>query len=111
MPCRRELLSSAPALGREGDRWCNTFDGAGLVEANVNVIKTIHIPMVHREGRRDARDRSEILNVLNRVNLNNPISGLSSGLFGISARLSMAAPSEYVLESIRDRAEFTLYRA
>ena len=35
--------------------------------------------------------RSEMFNVLNRVNLNNPISDLSSGLFGLST--SQKSPS------------------
>lgn len=73
-----------PALGREGNLGRNTFDGPGLAQVNVNVVKTIHIPWFIGEEGATIEIRSEIFNVLNRVNLNNPISDLSSGLFGLS---------------------------
>jgi hypothetical protein len=75
---------SVPALGREGNLGRNTFDGPGLAQVNVNVVKTIHIPWFIGEEGATIEIRSEIFNVLNRVNLNNPISDLSSGLFGLS---------------------------
>jgi hypothetical protein len=73
-----------PALGREGDLGRNTFDGPGLAQVNVNIVKTIHIPWFIGKDGAMVEIRSEIFNVLNRVNLNNPISDLSSGLFGLS---------------------------
>jgi hypothetical protein len=55
-----------------------------LAQVNVNIVKTIHIPwFIGKEGA-TIEIRSEIFNVLNRVNLGTPISDLSSGLFGLS---------------------------
>jgi hypothetical protein len=50
----------------------------------MNRVKTVHIPWFIRKEGATLEIRSEIFNVFNRVNLNNPTSDLSSGLFGLS---------------------------
>ena len=73
-----------PAKGQEGNLGRNTFEGPGLANVNVNAIKAVHIPwFIGKEGA-TLEIRGEIFNLLNRVNLNQPTTDLSSGLFGKS---------------------------
>ncbi len=89
-----------PALGQEGNLGRNTFDGPGLAQVNVNAVKTIHIPwFIGKEGA-TIEIRSEIFNVLNRVNLNNPISDLSSGLFGRSTSQKSPRAAQFGLRIV-----------
>jgi hypothetical protein len=50
---------------------------------NLNVVKTEHLPCFVKEGA-TLQLRDEIFNLFNRVNLTNPVSDLSSSLFGRS---------------------------
>jgi hypothetical protein len=74
---------SAPAAGQEGSPGRNTFSGPGLADVNLNVVKTEHLTWFVKEGA-TLQLRGEIFNVLNRLNLTNPVSDLSSALFGRS---------------------------
>ncbi len=77
-----------PAPGTQGDLGRNTFDGPGLANANLGIIKGIRIPWFTSEGAR-FEIRGEIFNVLNRVNLTQPNGDLASGLFGRSTGQSL----------------------
>jgi hypothetical protein len=86
-----------PARGQEGNLGRNTFDGPGLANVNFNGIKSAHIPwVVGREGA-TLELRAEIFNIFNRVNLNNPTSDLSSGLFGLSTSQKQARTAQFGL--------------
>jgi hypothetical protein len=72
-----------PAAGHAGSLGRSTFEGPGLANLNLNAIR-LRIPwIVGREGA-TLEFRSEIFNLFGRVNLNQPSSDLSSGLFGKS---------------------------
>ena len=74
----------APPKGQEGNLGRNTFEGPGLANVNLNGIKAVHIPwFIGKEGA-TLELRGEIFNLFNRVNLSQPTSDLSSGLFGKS---------------------------
>jgi hypothetical protein len=86
-----------PQKGQEGNLGRNTFDGPGLANVNLNAIKTIHIPwFIGGEGA-TLEIRGEIFNVLNRVNLNQPTSDLSSGLFGKSTSQKQPRAAQFGL--------------
>lgn len=73
-----------PAKGQEGNLGRNTFEGPGLANVNLNAIKTIRIPwFIGNEGA-TLELRGEIFNLFNRVNLSQPVTDLTSGLFGRS---------------------------
>ena len=72
-----------PAAGQEGNLGRNTFQGPGLANVNLNIVKNTRIPWFVKEGA-NLQLRGEIFNLLNRVNLLNPVSDLSSSLFGRS---------------------------
>jgi len=72
-----------PTPGRQGTLGRNTFDGPGLANVNLGIIKGVRIPWFTSEGAR-FEVRGEIFNALNRVNLTNPSNDLASGLFGRS---------------------------
>jgi hypothetical protein len=78
----------APASGQQGNLGRNTFEGPGLANVNLNVVKAVHIPWFVSEGA-TLQLRGEIFNVLNRVNLTNPVSDLSNSLFGKSTGQSL----------------------
>jgi hypothetical protein len=78
-----------PLKGQEGNLGRNTFEGPGLANVNLNAIKAIHIPwFIGGEGA-TLEIRGEMFNVLNRVNLNAPITDMASGLFGKSTSQRM----------------------
>ncbi|MSV29766.1 MAG: TonB-dependent receptor [Bryobacterales bacterium] len=79
-----------PNRGVRGDLGRNTFEGPGLANINLNVIKATKIPWFAggREGA-TLEFRGEIFNLLNRVNLTAPSSDLASGLFGRSTDQSL----------------------
>jgi hypothetical protein len=77
-----------PAAGKEGNLGRNTFDGPGLANVNLNVVKTARIPWFVSEGA-TLQLRGEIFNVFNRVNLTNVINDLASPLFGKSTAQSL----------------------
>jgi Carboxypeptidase regulatory-like domain/TonB dependent receptor len=73
-----------PPKGKEGDLGRNTYEGPGLANVNLNAIKSFRIPwFVNKEGA-TMEIRGEIFNLFNRVNLTQPTTDLSSGLFGKS---------------------------
>jgi hypothetical protein len=77
-----------PLAGQQGDLGRNTFDGPGLANVNLGIIKAVRIPWFTSEGAR-FEVRGEIFNLLNRVNLTQPNGDLSSGLFGRSTGQSL----------------------
>jgi hypothetical protein len=77
-----------PAAGQEGSLGRNTFNGPGLANVNMNIMKTLHIPWFVKEGA-TFQLRGEIFNLFNRVNLTAPINDLSSSLFGKSTGQSL----------------------
>ena len=68
----------APALGQEGNVGRNTFTGPGLANVNTEFAKVVKLERLSIEFRAD------VFNLFNRVNLVNPVSDLSSSLFGKS---------------------------
>jgi Carboxypeptidase regulatory-like domain len=84
-----------PAPGQEGNLGRNTYDGPGLANVNLNTIKTWHIPWVLGKEGATLEFRAELFNVLNRVNLNQPTSDLSSGLFGKSTSQKQARQAQF----------------
>jgi hypothetical protein len=77
-----------PAAGSQGTLGRNTFDGPGLANVNLGIIKGITIPWFTSETAR-FEVRGEIFNLLNRVNLTQPSGDLASGLFGRSTGQSL----------------------
>jgi len=73
-----------PAKGMEGNLGRNTFDGPGLANVNLNVIKSTKIPWFKGTEGASLELRGEVFNLFNRVNLNQPSSDMASGLFGRS---------------------------
>jgi hypothetical protein len=76
-------------LSREGRQFGpEYFDGPGLANVNLNVVKTAHIPWFVPEGA-TSQLCGEIFNLFNRVNLTNVTNDLSSPLFGKSTAQSL----------------------
>jgi hypothetical protein len=73
-----------PMKGQEGNLGRNTFDGPGLANVNLNAIKTIRIPWFIGQEGATLELRGETFNLFNRVNLSQPTTDLTSGLFGRS---------------------------
>jgi hypothetical protein len=73
-----------PPKGVEGNLGRNTFEGPGLANVNLNAIKAVHIPWFLGKEGATLEIRGEIFNLFNRVNLNQPTTDLSNGLFGKS---------------------------
>jgi len=73
----------APGLGQYGSLGRNTFIGPGLANVNSEFAKAVRIPWFTKEGA-SMDFRCDIFNLFNRVNLTNPVSDISSGLFGQS---------------------------
>jgi len=77
-----------PAVGQQGSLGRNTFDGPGLANVNLNLVKTAHIPWFVKEGA-TAQLRCEVFNLFNRVNFTNVVNDLSNSLFGKSTAQSL----------------------
>ena len=77
-----------PAAGQQGNLGRNTFDGPGLANVNLNLVKTAHVPWFVKEGA-TVQLRGEIFNLFNRVNLTNVTNDLSNSLFGKSTAQSL----------------------
>ena len=77
-----------PAPGQQGNLGRNTFDGPGLANVNLNIVKTAKIPWFVREGA-TLQLRGEIFNLFNRVNFTNVIADLSNSLFGKATQQSL----------------------
>ena len=86
-----------PAVALEGNLGRNTFDGPGLANVNTNAIKTFRIPWFLGKEGATLEFRSEIFNVFNRVNLNQPTGDLSSGLFGKSTSQKQPRQAQFGL--------------
>ncbi|MGH9377390.1 MAG: TonB-dependent receptor domain-containing protein [Terriglobia bacterium] len=74
---------TSPAPGTEGNLGRNTFIGPGLANVNTELAKGFKIPWFTREGA-TFEIRADFFNLFNRVNLTQPVSDLSSSLFGQS---------------------------
>ncbi len=77
-----------PTIGQEGSLGRNTFNGPGLANVNMNIMKTLRIPWFVKEGA-SFQLRGEIFNLFNRVNLLTPVNDLSNALFGKSTGQSL----------------------
>ncbi|MHB8655894.1 MAG: TonB-dependent receptor [Terriglobia bacterium] len=73
----------APPFGQEGNLGRNTFIGPGMANINSEFSKSVKIPWFTSEGA-SLEVRADVFNLFNRVNLTEPISDLSSSLFGKS---------------------------
>jgi hypothetical protein len=72
-----------PSPGQQGNLGRNTFEGPGLMNMNLNIVKNTKLPWFVKEGA-VLQIRGEVFNLWNRVNLLNPVGDLSSSLFGRS---------------------------
>jgi hypothetical protein len=72
-----------PQPGRQGTLGRNTFDGPGLANVNLGIVKATMLPWFTAERAR-LEVRGELFNLFNRVNLTQASGDLSSGLFGRS---------------------------
>ena len=77
-----------PSQGQQGNLGRNTFNGPGLANVNLNIMKTARLPWFVRDGA-TIQFRGEIFNLFNRVNLGIPVSDLSNPLFGRSTTQSL----------------------
>ncbi|MBM3728572.1 MAG: hypothetical protein FJW40_24500 [Acidobacteria bacterium] len=85
-----------PTAGRQGTLGRNTFDGPGLANLNLGIIKSTRIPWFTSEGAK-FEIRGELFNALNRVNLVQPTGDLASGLFGRSTGQSLPRAAQFGL--------------
>jgi len=67
-----------PALGQQGNVGRNTLNGPGLANVNTEFAKVV------KWERFSVEFRADVFNLFNRVNLTQPVSDLSSSLFGQS---------------------------
>lgn len=77
-----------PTPGTPGNLGRNTFIGPGLANVNTELAKGFTIPWFTREGA-TFEIRADFFNLFNRVNLTQPVSDLSSSLFGRSTSQSL----------------------
>lgn len=84
----------APALGQVGNLGRNTFIGPGLANINSEFTKAFKIPWFTAEGA-SCEFRADIFNLFNRVNLGQPVSDLSSGLFGMSTDQTLPRSAQF----------------
>jgi hypothetical protein len=73
----------APPFGQAGNLGRNTFIGPGLANVNSQFAKAFKVRWFTSEGA-SVEIRADVFNLFNRVNLIQPDSDLSSGLFGKS---------------------------
>src|SRR5579875_116266 len=83
-----------PVLGKEGNLGRNTFIGPGMANINSEFAKPAKIPWFTPEGA-TLEFRVDIFNLFNRVNLTNPISDLSSSLFGQSTTQNLPRSTQF----------------
>ena len=76
-----------PNPGTQGNLGRNTFEGPGLANVNLSLQRAFRLPFFGEQA--SFRIRGEILNLFNRVNLENPNSDLSSGSFGHSTQQNL----------------------
>jgi hypothetical protein len=85
-----------PTSGRQGTLGRNTFDGPGLANVNLGIIKGVKVPWFTAEGAR-FEIRGEVFNLFNRVNLTQPSGDLASGLFGRSTAQTLPRAAQFGL--------------
>jgi hypothetical protein len=78
-----------PALGQQGNVGRNTFTGPGFANVNTEFAKVVKWERLAIEFRAD------IFNLFNRVNLTQPDSDLSSGLFGHSTAQNLPRSTQF----------------
>jgi hypothetical protein len=72
-----------PGLGGRGNLGRNTFVGPGFANTDMNITKNTKIPWFLGNEGATLQFRTELFNTFNRVNLQNPVSDLASGAFGL----------------------------
>jgi hypothetical protein len=77
-----------PTFGTEGNLGRNTYDGPGYAQVNASFERKFPLHFLGDAGLFELR--GEFLNLLNRVNYQNPISDMSNGDFGHSESQYMA---------------------
>ena len=85
-----------PAPGQQGSLGRNTFEGPGLANVNLGVIKATKIPWFTAEGA-TFEVRGDVFNLFNRVNLTPPSADLSNTLFGRSTDQSLPRTATFGL--------------
>jgi hypothetical protein len=80
-----------PSLGNQGNAGRNTYIGPGMADVNAQFAKSFTFDRIGLEFRAD------VFNVLNRVNLTQPTSDLSSGQFGLSTSQSIPRSEQFGL--------------
>ena len=80
--------------GVKGDLGRNTYEGPGLAQVNLNVMKTFRVPWFTKEGA-SLQIRGEIFNLFNRVNLTNPAGDLTSVNLGKSTNQRLARMAQF----------------
>jgi hypothetical protein len=85
-----------PASGTAGNLARNAFRGPGYLNTDLSLVKRIAVPAIGRDA--GVQLRVEAYNLFNTVNLNNPVTNLSSGLFG---RVTSARPSREIQLGLR----------
>ncbi len=84
----------APPLGQEGNLGRNTFIGPGLANVDAELAKSFRVPWFTSEGA-SIEIRADVFNLFNRVNLTQPVSDLSSPLFGKSVGQNLPRSSQF----------------
>jgi len=80
--------------GVQGNLGRNTFEGPGLAQVNMTIMKTFHVPWFTKEGA-SVQFRGEVFNLFNRVNLTNPSGSLTSATFGRSSGQRMPRMAQF----------------
>jgi hypothetical protein len=88
-----------PGLGQEGNLGRNTFVGPGFADCDLNITKNTKIPWFTSDGA-TVQFRAEAFNLFNRVNLQNPVSDLGSGAFGLVQSAFPSRNIQFVLKLI-----------
>jgi len=81
-----------PALGSQGNLGRNSYIGPGLANVNTQFSKEFSVL-----ERFKFEIRADIFNIFNRVNLTQPVSDLSSGLFGFSTSQNIPRSEQFGL--------------
>jgi hypothetical protein len=85
-----------PAPGTVGDLPRNVYRGPGYLNTDLSLVKRVAVPALSRDA--GVQIRVEAYNLFNTVNLNNPVTNLSSSLFG---RVTSARPSREIQLGLR----------
>jgi hypothetical protein len=85
-----------PAPGTVGNLARNAYRGPGYLNTDLSLVKRVALPALTRDA--GVQIRVEAYNLFNTINLNNPVTNLSSGLFG---RVTSARPSREIQLGLR----------